>query len=649
MTRHQRSATRPLTGRRLAHASAIGLIAASLVAGAGVVAAPAGAAEPAPAGSAVDAAATSIVGADVRVPGTAPGAVSDWITARFYATDIVGVGRFLAPENTTVETAEMRYSRNDVVVPADVARVVLDDDGRSLAVTGPTGSESEVHWGTGAAYLAVKVRVGASVPAQTTLDGGRVEVRRAVASGGAYQGVQTFSVPVAGVVAQVDSVDVATRTARLSGRAAAHAAVSISGADAAPVTAGADGRWQLDATGLSLGANTIRVAQRQDGLLTGETTVEVDLSVPPVTADVVFPADRGERALIVGSASPGADVVVADRDGTEIERTVAQSTGAWGVRVPAPGAGGDHLVRIRQEIDGQASGEIERTIAYGEAVSVGSPTEGATHSPGPLPMSGRGEDGAEVVVRERGLPSVLGTADVVSGTWALDTSDLVAGAHVLEVSQTGRGANTTVATVSVTVEAGGPGTTLPFTIAAPQNGSTVSAPFGRVAFSGTGAAGAQVVVRAGNGRDVIDTTVGADGTWHSLGLLGFMTYQLTTIYTAPGASPVVGDFSVTVVDPTSTIYPFSILSPAPGATVVAPNGQVTFIGIGAAGAHVQIVNDPGGPFERVVAQTTVRNDGTWAAVGFLSHQLYTLSYSHEPGPAGGVPAHGYFSVNVVAG
>ena len=98
----------------------------------------------------------------------------------------------------------------------------------------------------------------------------------------------------------------------------------------------------------------------------------------------------------------------------------------------------------------------------------------------------------------------------------------------------------------------------------------------------------------------------------------------------------------------AVINPFAIQTPADGATVVAADHMVTFTGTGAAGATVELINDLGGPWERVVARATVGHDGTWTATGGLGFQTYPLAYVHTPGELGGTPATGTTTVTVVA-
>ncbi|WP_209559596.1 hypothetical protein [Frigoribacterium sp. PvP032] len=188
----------------------------------------------------------------------------------------------------------------------------------------------------------------------------------------------------------------------------------------------------------------------------------------------------------------------------------------------------------------------------------------------------------------------------------------------------------------------------PYTLTAPVDGSTVVAPDNRVTFSGTGTTGARVIFTAGTGRQVINTIVDGHGNWSATGFLSHQWYELGTSYTLVGGTPVTGKTSLTVLASADVINPFVIQTPADGSTVVAPNNMVTFTGTGAAGATVELINDLGGSFERVVARATVKSDGTWTATGGLGFQTYPLAYVHTPGALGGTPATGTVTVTVAA-
>lgn len=415
-----------------------------------------------------------------------------------------------------------------------------------------------------------------------------------------------------GLSAKVDSVDLAKRKAVVSGYAAARSFVVINGEE--EVQAGEDGTWSGTASGLKLGSNTVTLEQYENSVKTDETSIEVPLEVRPVSGAVSFPADLDQDAVLSGAAQPGATVIVTDVEGAEIARANASAgAGIWSTPIPAPNAGGDYDVRIYQQIDGEDNGEIIRTVSYGAAVTVTSPVEGMAHDGGPVRMTGRGEPGAQVVVREQGSTTVLGTKQVLqSGGWTLDTTNVDDRKHVLEVTQTGKGNNTTRFMVTLNPE--NDGVTQPFELTTPADKSTVIAPSNEVTFTGKGTTGAQVeIMNASNSRVIGTDEIGQDGTWTTSGVVGFGDQKIRAKVTTNGQ--VQNTYiDIRVAASAGVTQPFELSTPADKSTVVAPTNEVTFTGKGTTDAVVEIMNASN---NRVIASTTVGSDGTWSKAGLV--------------------------------
>ncbi len=633
---------------------------------------------------------------------------------------------------------------------------------------------------------------------------------------------------------RVESFDRRARTADLTGQASPGAQVFVNGEAAGE--ASPEGRWSHTVLRLKLGKQTLTLTQQEGGVQTAETTVEVDLAVAPVIADVSFGSDPTTPATISGTAEPGAAIDVLDADGTPIKAASADPmTGVWSTTVPAPNAAGIQTYTVQQVIDGETNGPITVTADFGAPVSIETPANDSEHAGGAIRFQGRGVAGGQVALRKDGKADVVDTATVgTNAIWTIDGVAVTDKRATYTATQTGKGNNVTTSTVTLNPEAEGEtrpfeltapkdGETLtapdnqvaftgvgttgdtvdivnayngrviatttigddgtwsrtgsvgfgvqnlkavvtragvptehpftitlqasagvvqpfalsdpkdgdtviaptnqvtftgtgttgdtvaivntfngrvvatttvdskgtwsrtgsvgfglqelratvthagfpadhpltitvkastgvegPFTLVAPADASTVVAPDNQVAFSGTGTTGARVVLTAGTGRHVVDTIVDDEGNWSATGYLSHQWYELGTSYTVPGSAPVTGTTTVTVVKTDAVIAPFAIQAPTDGATVVAPDHMVTFTGTGAAGATVELINDLGGPWERVVARATVGHDGTWTATGGLGFQTYPLAYVHTPGELGGTSATGTTTVTVAA-
>jgi hypothetical protein len=411
---------------------------------------------------------------------------------------------------------------------------------------------------------------------------------------------------------KVDSVDIPNRTAQISGTAVPGAYVVINGDD--QVQAGTDGKWSHQLEGLKLGSNPVTLEQYVGSEKTGTTTIDAELKVAPVKGAVSFPDDLDQDAVLSGTAQPGATIVIRDVDGEEIARTQARlGSGAWSTPITAPDAGGDYDLRVHQEIDDEATGEIIVTAPYGAAVEITAPVEGMAHDGGPVTLRGTGEVGAQVAVREQGRTTVLGTAEVLAnGQWTIRTSNVDDRKHVLEATQSGKGNNTTRSTVTLNPE--NDGVTQPFELSTPADKSTVIAPTNQVTFTGKGTTGALVeIMNASNSRVIGTAEIGQDGTWTTAGVVGFGDQKIRAKVTTNGQ--VQNTYiDIRVAASEGITQPFVLATPTDGETVIAPTNQVTFTGTGTTGARVEIMNASN---NRVIASTTVGSDGTWSKAGLV--------------------------------
>jgi hypothetical protein len=354
-----------------------------------------------------------------------------------------------------------------------------------------------------------------------------------------------------GLTARVESVDLASRTAVLSGTALPWAYVLVDDEDevwADPVT----GLWSYELTGLSLGTTTVRLEQYEDGVATDRTTVDVRLDVAPLQVTVTFPGDRSAEAVLSGTAQPGAVVVVRDPDARELARVPASAVdGTWSTPVTAPDAGGDRAVQVLQEIGGEATDPVTATIAYGDVVSVSSPTDGMVVPEGPVRVTGSGERGSTVTVRDRATQTVVGSTTVLqNGRWFVTTSPLDGRRHVLDASQLGKGANTTTTAVTINPDAVTPADLV---VDSPRSGEPYS-PDGLTALSGTATPGSTVTVSwFGEAFPQLATTVPVDetGAWSATRALGGGSNPFVLTVTQPARDGVVDRIDDHVLAPPS--------------------------------------------------------------------------------------------------
>jgi len=189
-----------------------------------------------------------------------------------------------------------------------------------------------------------------SIDVTTALSAGEHEVVASVtdADGDTVEDAHTFTVdldaPSVEIVAPSGTTNDATPT--ISGTADANATVQVfvDGALIGTVIADGDGAWSIDASALDDGSHSVRaVATDADGnsatdatSFVVDTETEVSIDAPANGATV-----PGPRPTIVGTAEPGASVVVSI-GGTEIGTVTADAAGRWSVRASSDLAPGEH-------------------------------------------------------------------------------------------------------------------------------------------------------------------------------------------------------------------------------------------------------------------------------------------------------------------
>jgi hypothetical protein len=171
---------------------------------------------------------------------------------------------------------------------------------------------------------------------------------------------------IAGVTATIDSVNVADKSAVISGAGQPGATIQITGpAGTIEVTVDGDGNWKATVPGLVEGANDIQVKQVIDGDTHGEKTVTVTLAVPGI-ADVTAVAtdinNDAKTAIIGGTGQPGATITVTTPTGPVT--TIVDADGKWSLTAPGLGEGENSLT-VTQTVDGKDAGSTTVTVVIG--------------------------------------------------------------------------------------------------------------------------------------------------------------------------------------------------------------------------------------------------------------------------------------------
>ncbi|WP_302847107.1 Ig-like domain-containing protein [Curtobacterium sp. UNCCL20] len=327
-----------------------------------------------------------------------------------------------------------------------------------------------------------------------------------------------------------------------------------------------------------------------------------------LTATGSFPAEATRRAVVSGSAEPGATITIKN-GATVVATVIADSSGDYSIGVPAPNKGGVLNLTVTQTVDGQAGGSQNVSLDYGRAVLVTDPAD-QDEASGNTAIAGAGEPGSSVQVFDNAGRTPIVSATVrADGRWS-STAPLSNGEHVLEAKQMSKGANTTTSTVTVN-----PGETAAELSAAgrfdAQDATKPATAFG------SAPTGATVILRNAAGTE-IGRTVAVDNA-----------YEITI--DPKKAQAGVNTFSAVIAGDASNAKSFTldygqagtgviVTTPAKNGTVA--EGVVEFRGSGQVGAKVVVRGS-----SREVARGTVNAQGAWTATSSMamakgSYDLY---------------------------
>ncbi|MCS6548020.1 hypothetical protein NYS50_09035 [Curtobacterium flaccumfaciens pv. flaccumfaciens] len=440
--------------------------------------------------------------------------------------------------------------------------------------------------------------------------------------------------------ARVDSTDVATRSAQISGTGTPGATVLID--ERNPREVGPDGRWTARVTNLPLGTSTLGLEQYEGTEQTGSASLEVTLTAAPLTFEATFaPDDLTAPVTASGTAQADADVRLFDGAGKQLGETVtAESDGTWETTIPAPNAGGVLRVTAAQFIDGarDTANEVTRDVDYGAAVAVTAPEDGAAHAGGPVTMSGTGAPGSTVQVVEVTAEGerVVGRSSegvLPSGRWFVDTDDLDRAEHVLRVVQGSKGANTT--TADVTINPGESGRLTPVRVTAP---ATVT-PGVSNRISGTGEPGASFRVLNPSGTQIVPGTleVDGDGNWSFERVVtsGATKFEFVIEQTKGDQGPEPSE--VFTLNANQGFAPIELTTRA-----VDPGTVNTFEGTGPAGATLTVLNASG---TQIVPETvTVTPEGTWSFERAVSRGATKIDFKFAVSVSGSAYTTSLFTV-----
>jgi hypothetical protein len=254
---------------------------------------------------------------------------------------------------------------------------------------------------------------------------------------------------------------------------------------------------------------------------TVNTTVD---TTPPAAPTVTSPADgsasNDPTPTVSGTAEKGSTVTVKDEDGNVLCTDVADpTTGEWACDVPADKAldDGDHTLSV-MATDPAGNTSPATTVDTTtdtdkpDAPAVTSPANGSSIKDNTPTITGTGEAGAKVTVKDGN--TVL-CSDVLvgnDGKWTCTVPDdkkLSDAPHTLTATQTDPAGNVSdPTTVTTTVDTAPPAKPV---IESPADGDAINDTTPKV--SGTAEPGAKVTVTDEAGNPLCDATATSSGKW----------------------------------------------------------------------------------------------------------------------------------------
>ncbi|MDD2133777.1 Ig-like domain-containing protein, partial [Pseudomonas kurunegalensis] len=435
--------------------------------------------------------------------GTAGSAMPTWAIA---GLSLLGVGGAAAAADNNSGSSS-GGSAPDTTAPATPIDLLVSPDGLRLTGRGEAGTTVSIRDAAG--NLIGSGTVGADGTFDVTLNPPQInnENLEVTLTDGAGNVSTPGTVTAPDVTAPLAPADLAINEqgTTLTGRAEPGSTVSVRGADGVllgSAVAGADGQFSITLQPPQTEGQALEVSAKDAA---GNTSPSASIAAPDVeTPDTTAPDQPTNLALasgvtLTGRGEPGATVQVRDAAGNIIGTGLVGADGLFSVTLSPAQANGEALDIRLVDAAGNSSIPLEFTapdITPPSAVSdilVGS---------GGLALSGRGEPGATVEVRDAN-GTVIGTGVVgANGTFLINLDPAVQPGDQLSLVQTDPSGN-----ASVALEYDVPLTT------APDSPSNLAIDADGTTLTGSAPAGTRVEVHDANGTLIGSAIANADGTF----------------------------------------------------------------------------------------------------------------------------------------
>ncbi|WP_256818779.1 BapA/Bap/LapF family large adhesin [Pseudomonas putida] len=436
--------------------------------------------------------------------GTAGSAMPTWAIA---GLSLLGVGGAAAAANNGGSSSSSGGSDPDTSAPATPIDLLVSPDGLRLTGRGEAGTTVNIRDAAG--NLIGSGTVGADGSFNVTLNAPQINSENLdvtlTDAAGNVSAPGTVTAPDATAPLAPTDLAINEQGNTLTGRAEPGSTVSVRGAGGVllgTAVAGADGQFSITLQPPQIDGQALEISAADAA---GNISPVASITAPDVdNPDTTAPEQPTDLALtdgvtFTGRGEPGATVQVRDAAGNVIGTGVVGADGLFSLTLSPAQANGEALDVRLVDAAGNSSIPLEFT-----APDI-TPPEAVTDilvGPGGTALSGRGEPGATVEVRDAN-GTVIGTGVVgANGTFLIDLAPAAQPGEQLSLVQTDPSGNASVAT-----EYDVPLTT------APDSPSNLAINADGTTLTGTAPAGTRVEVHDANGTLIGTVVAGPDGSF----------------------------------------------------------------------------------------------------------------------------------------
>ena len=490
--------------------------------------------------------------------------------------------------------------------------LALSADGMTLTGTGEPGASVTVRGPDGRVLGAAQVATDGTFSVtldSAQLDGEALSVVQTDAAGSTSPSASLIAADITAPQAPTN-LQLGADGLTVTGTGEAGASVTVrdaSGAVLGSATVAADGTFNVALGTAQLDGQRLAVTQADRA---GNLSPSASLQVADVTAPLA-PSNTqvsNDGLSLSGIGEPGATVTVSTVDGSVLGTALVGADGAFSVTFDTAQLTGQVLTIVQADAAGNISPAVTATAP--QSAEAPPAPAGLQLSGDGLILTGTGQPGSSVTVRAAD-DSVLGTAVVgADGRFSVNLASAQLNGENLQVVQTSADGLDSPSAALTAADVTAP----------PAPGNLQLSADGLI-LTGSGEAGATVIVRAADGSALGSAVVAPDGRFSVTLGAAQLDGQALTVEQADRAGNLSPEAPFTAAD---------VTVPQPLSNVQVSNDGLSLSGNGEPGATVTIR----GPDGTVLGTAPVAADGTFS-VTFASAQLQGQVLSAEQADAAG--------------